>query len=59
MCSRRMSGGTPVQWIQSCSFFPQDLRVVLATVAGHFECASVWRGEEPGFLLLARTVRTR
>ena len=59
MRSRRMSGGTLVQWIQGCSISPEDLRVVLATVVGDFESVSVWRGEEPAFLLLARTARTR
>jgi len=31
--------------------------MVLATVAGQFESVSVWRGEEPDFLLLARMDR--
>ena len=55
--SRLRSGGMLVQWIQGYSIFPDDLRMVLATVAGQFESVSVWRGEEPDFLLLARMDR--
>lgn len=51
-------GGILVQWIQGYSIFPEDLRMVLATVAAHFESVSVWRGEEPDFLLLARMERS-
>jgi tetratricopeptide (TPR) repeat protein len=50
-------GGLLVQWIQGYSIFPDDLRMVLATVAGQFPSVSVWRGEEPDFLLLARMDR--
>ncbi|HXZ18669.1 MAG TPA: fused MFS/spermidine synthase [Candidatus Acidoferrales bacterium] len=56
--SRLRPGGLMVQWIQGYSIFPDDLRMVLATVAGQFESVSVWRGEEPDFLLLARMDRT-
>jgi len=55
--SRLRPGGMLVQWIQGYSIFPDDLRMVLATVAAHFESVSVWRGEEPDFLLLARSDR--
>ena len=55
---RLRSGGMLVQWIQGYSIFPEDLRMVLATVAAQFESVSVWRGEEPDFLLLARTDRS-
>jgi len=55
--ARLFPGGMLVQWIQGYSIFPEDLRMVLATVAGHFESVSVWRGEEPDFLLLARADR--
>jgi len=54
---RLRPGGLLVQWIQGYSIFPDDLRMVLATVAGQFESVSVWRGEEPDFLLLARRER--
>jgi spermidine synthase len=55
---RLRPGGLLVQWIQGYSIFPEDLRMVLATVAGQFESVSVWRGEEPDFLLLARRDRS-
>jgi len=55
--SRLRPGGLMVQWIQGYSIFPDDLRMVLATVAGQFESVTVWRGEEPDFLLLARMDR--
>jgi len=54
---RLRPGGLLVQWIQGYSIFPDDLRMVLATVAGQFESVTVWRGEEPDFLLLARMDR--
>ena len=56
--SRLRPGGLLVQWIQGYSIFPEDLRMVLATVAAHFESVSVWRGAEPDFLLLARMDRS-
>jgi len=56
--ARLLPGGMLVQWIQGYSLFPEDLRMVLATVAAHFDSVSVWRGEEPDFLLLARTTRS-
>ena len=56
--ARLRPGGMLVQWIQGYSIFPEDLRMVLATVAAHFESVSVWRGEEPDFLLLARMDRS-
>ena len=56
--ARLRPGGMLVQWIQGYSIFPEDLRMVLATLADHFESVSVWRGEEPDFLLLARMDRS-
>ncbi len=56
--ARLRPGGMLVQWIQGYSIFPEDLRMVLATVAAHFESLTVWRGEEPDFLLLARMDRS-
>ena len=56
--ARLLPGGMLVQWIQGYSIFPEDLRMVLATVAAQFESVSVWRGEEPDFLLLARSDRS-
>jgi spermidine synthase len=47
-------GGMLLQWVQGYSLFLEDFRMVLATVAAHFESVTVWRGEEPDFLLLAR-----
>ena len=56
--ARFRPGGLLVQWIQGYSIFPDDLRMVLATVAAQFDSVSVWRGEEPDFLLLARMDRS-
>ena len=56
--ARLRPGGLLVQWIQGYSIFPDDLRMVLATLAGQFDSVSVWRGEEPDFLLLARMDRS-
>jgi spermidine synthase len=55
--ARLRPGGMLVQWVQGYSIFPSDLLMVLNTVASQFESVSVWRGEEPDFLLLARTDR--
>jgi spermidine synthase len=56
--ARLRPGGMLVQWIQGYSIFPPDLLMVLGTVAAQFESVSVWRGEEPDFLLLARMDRS-
>jgi len=56
--ARLRPGGMLVQWVQGYAIFPDDLLMVMGTVAGQFESVSLWRGEEPDFLLLARTERS-
>jgi spermidine synthase len=53
---RRLTpGGIFVQWVQSYSLEPADLRMIMATLAPHFADVTLWRGEEGDFLLLGRT----
>jgi spermidine synthase len=53
---RRLApGGMFVQWVQSYSLAPDDLRMVIGTLAPHFPDVTLWRGEGPDLLLLART----
>jgi spermidine synthase len=48
-------GGKFVQWVQSYSLAPADLRMIFATLAPHFPEVTLWRAEGPDLLLLART----
>jgi spermidine synthase len=52
--ARLNPGGMLVQWIQAYALFPEDVRMVLATVVPHFPQVSLWRGEEQDLLLLAQ-----
>ena len=53
---RRLApGGMFVQWVQSYSLAPDDLRMVFGTLAPHFPDVTLWRGEGPDLLLLGRT----
>ena len=52
---RLAPGGIFVQWVQSYSLDPADLRMILATFAPHFAEVTLWRGEETDLLLLGRT----
>ena len=52
--SRLAPGGILVQWVQGYSIFPQDLKMILGTLAQHFPQVSVWRGSQSDFLLLAQ-----
>jgi spermidine synthase len=47
-------GGILVQWVQAYSIFPQDLKMILGTLAPHFSQVSVWRGVLGDFMLLAQ-----
>jgi len=47
--------GIFVQWVQSYSLDPADLRMIMATFAPHFAEVTLWRGEETDLLLLGRT----
>ena len=52
---RLAPGGIFVQWVQSYSLDPADLRMITATFARHFAEVTLWRGEETDLLLLGRT----
>jgi spermidine synthase len=52
---RLAPGGMFVQWVQSYSLDPGDLRMIMATFAPHFAEVTLWRGEETDLLLLGRT----
>jgi predicted membrane-bound spermidine synthase/tetratricopeptide (TPR) repeat protein len=52
---RLAPGGMFVQWVQSYSLDPADLRMIMATFAPHFGEVTLWRGEETDLLLLGRT----
>ncbi len=52
---RLAPGGIFVQWVQAYSLAPDDLRMIAATLAGHFPELTLWRGEGPDLLLLGRT----
>jgi spermidine synthase len=48
-------GGMFVQWVQSYSLAPADLRMMIGTLAPHFTEVTLWRAEGPDLLLLGRT----
>lgn len=56
---RLSPGGMFVQWVQSYSLAPDDLRTVIGTLAPHFPDVTLWRGEGPDLLLLGRTNNER
>ena len=51
---RLAPGGIFVQWVQAYSLAPDDLRMIVATLAPHFPEVTLWRGEAPDLLLLGR-----
>jgi spermidine synthase len=51
---RLAPGGIFVQWVQAYSLAPDDLRMIVATLAPHFPEVTLWRGEAPDLLLLSR-----
>ncbi len=51
---RLKPGGIFVQWLQAYSLFPEDLRMVLATFVPQFPQVTLWRGDSPDLLLVAR-----
>ena len=53
--ARLRPGGMLVQWVQGYALFPEDFRMVLSTLVPHFPRVTLWRGEDPDFLLLAQT----
>jgi len=52
---RLAPGGMFVQWVQSYSLAPADLRLIIGTLAPHFTEVTLWRAEGPDLLLLGRT----
>jgi spermidine synthase/Tfp pilus assembly protein PilF len=55
---RLAPGGIFVQWVQEYSLAPDDLRMIVATLAPHFPEVTLWRGEAPDLLLLGRVDAT-
>ena len=51
---RLAPGGMFVQWVQSYSLAPADLRMIVGTLAPHFTEVTLWRAEGPDLLLLCR-----
>jgi tetratricopeptide (TPR) repeat protein len=51
---RLAPGGMFVQWVQSYSLAPVDLRMIMATFARHFPEVTLWRAGETDLLLLGR-----
>src|SRR5262249_55105467 len=49
-------GGIFVQWVQAYALQPEDLRMILATFVPHFPQITLWRGDAPDLLLLARVM---
>ncbi len=56
--ARLAPGGVFVQWAQAYSLYPEDLRMVLGTFAPQFAQVTLWHGEDPDLLLLARSEAT-
>jgi spermidine synthase len=52
---RLAPGGIFVQWVQSYSLYPDDLRTVSATFLAQFRDASLWHGVKSDLLLVAPT----
>jgi spermidine synthase len=55
--TRLAPGGILVQWVQAYSIFPDDLKMVLGTVARRFPQVTAWRGEWADLVLLAQSNR--
>jgi len=53
--ARLSPGGFFVQWVQAYSLHPEDLRMVLGTFVPQFPQVTLWHGDEPDLLLLARS----
>jgi spermidine synthase len=48
------AGGMFVQWVQGYEIAPDDLRMVIGTLAAHFPEVTLWHGEGADLLLLGR-----
>lgn len=53
--ARLEPGGIFVQWIQAYSLFPDDFRMILATLGPHFTKVTLWRAASLDYMLLAQT----
>jgi spermidine synthase len=52
---RLAPGGIFVQWVQSYSLYPDDLRMVFATFLSQFHNATLWHGVKSDLILVAPT----
>ena len=52
--ARLLPGGLFVQWVQAYSLFPEDFRMILATVGPHFPQVSLWRAASADYLLVGQ-----
>src|SRR6516165_6515165 len=53
---RRLApGGIFVQWVQAYALAPDDLSMIVATLAPHFSDITLWHNAGADFLILART----
>ncbi len=48
-------GGMFVQWLHAYWLYPDDLRMVLGTFVSQFPQVTLWRGNSPDLILVART----
>jgi spermidine synthase len=52
---RLAPGGIFVQWVQSYSLYPDDLRMISATFLSEFQNATLWHGVKSDLILVAPT----
>jgi spermidine synthase len=52
--ARLEPGGLFVQWVQAYSLFPEDFRMILATMGPHFPQVSLWRAASADYLLVGQ-----
>ncbi len=52
--ARLLPGGLFVQWVQAYSLYPEDFRMILATMGPHFEQVSLWRAASSDYLLVGQ-----
>jgi spermidine synthase len=52
--ARLEPGGMFVQWVQAYSLYPEDFRMILATMGPHFPQVSLWRAASSDYLLVGQ-----
>lgn len=52
--ARLEPGGKFVQWVQAYSLFPEDFRMIQATMGPHFPQVSLWRAATSDYVLLGQ-----